>query len=523
MKMSRWSTILVASLSLGSAPTQAAPGDVLPPDPIVPVRVATGFSSLEGPAWVADASESGGYLVFSNQNSPFALHKYVPGTGTSVLRSYTNKVNGNAVDADGNLITCESGNRRLVRITPTGTASVLVSQNPDGTSMNEPNDVVVKSDGTIWFTTPSWTASELARQYVLRLDPGRPLEDPERYVVVVSGVDKPNGLGFSPDESIFYLNDNGANKVRRYTVNEDNSLTELTPLVEGLDRWPDGMAVDPYGNVFVALFGGSGKGINIYSPAGQLLKRIPFPESANVTNCAWGGADRRTLYVTAASDLYAIEFPPLLPDPDPPAAPAEFRLVYSDEGDAVFSWEMMEEVDGFLLEEGMGEVFAEVPAAGGLIAESTVTLSGLGGGWRAFRVRAVGLGGLSEPSEVVYSDPGSALFSRTQEANDGFRTADWIGPVFLGAYPWALHLEHGWWYTMPMPDFGFWAYDFGPGLGWLYTGYGFYPYFVHAATASILLYFGPMENEEGEPERLFYRYDSSLPEGGEWLLIPAFI
>lgn len=493
---------------LGLWPLDSARGASMLPDPVEVVTESTGYTGLEGPVWVANQT-GGGLLYFSQQNSPFKIFTWDPVAKVQAeFRSYTGKVNGNAIDGQGRLITCESKARRLTRTEADGQVTVLVDKDPNGLALNEPNDVVVKSDGTIWFTTPSWTASELSRQYVLRHDPAT-----GQTVIVVEGVDKPNGLGFSPDETIFYLNDNGGNRVRRYLVQTDNSLVADGFLVEDLDKWPDGLEVDPYGNVLVALFDGTGKGINIFSPDGDLLKQIAIP-STQVTNCAWGGADLRTLFVTARDKLYSIQFPAL---PEPPDAPTGLKVSATAGGNVQLIWSLPTgHRNGYWIERQLEEEsswarLGRVADPSAITFEDEAPLQGI----KAFyRVVAYGPGGESDPSEAVWFVAGSDFFTETTESGAGLRTG-WCGTVLVSSYPWVWTETHDWWYAISPAAGSLWLYDFAEELGWLWTSSNTYPYLYSVTAGAWLGYL----LRESDGTRWFFKMSGNGSDG-EWLVVP---
>lgn len=279
------------------------------PEPEPLASIAGG--SLEGPAWDA----AGGALYFSCQSgaqSILGVYRWTPGDGAVRLWSSSNKVNGNAVDAAGRVITCESGNRRVVRRAPGQDLEVLVGELA-GQPLNEPNDVTVAPDGAVWFTTPSWSAAEAARQYVIRMDPVSGAA-----AVRVEGIDKPNGLAFSPDGAWLYLNDNGTNRVLRYSHHADGTLGTMEVLAEDLDQWPDGLAVDSEGNLFVALWGGSEAGVLVLAPDGRRLGHIAIPGlSQGITNTEFGGPQRRHLFITAGDTLWRLDLTKAYPPPAP--------------------------------------------------------------------------------------------------------------------------------------------------------------------------------------------------------------
>lgn len=467
--------------------------------------LVSGLKSLEGPAWDAANQQ----LFFSEQEGAgFALYTVSETGSPSIFRQYTNKVNGNAFDNDGNLITCESGNRRVVRTEANGEVTILVDKDHEGETLNEPNDVVVKSDGTIWFTTPSWTSSELARQYVLRYDPAT-----EEVAMVVSGVDKPNGLTFSPDEQYLYLNDNGANRVRRYIVNEDNSLTPDGNLITGIRQWPDGITVDVYGNLFVAVYGGGSgnnadRGVLIYSPDGTRLDHIPF--NTNTTNVEFGGEDGRTLFVTTGGSVVAIPFPPVVAI-DPPGAPASLDAVSGAEGIAL-SWEAATgEVSGYTLERRAGaggewEALLTIDDSEQLTHTDTSAVPGI---FYSYQIRAFNSGGDSDVAVSERAVAGNDFYTGGTRLENGLLQTTWFGEV-LAVDDWIWSFSHHWWYIAVAGPGSFWAYDFAPEVGWIWTNAEIYP-FVFSAQEGVWLVFVA---GDAETVRYFQNVDN-----GEYIVV----
>lgn len=448
---------------------------------------ASGFQSLEGPVWIVDETGNG-TLYFSDQGDN-ELWTWTESGGATIFRNYGNfKVNGNAVDNEGRLITCESGNRQLTRTELNGSITVLADRDPNEINLNEPNDVVVKSDGTIWFTTPSWSQSELDRQYVLRLDPSLPENDPDRLRIMVSNVDKPNGLVFSPDESILYLADNGANRVRRYEVGENGTLTPMSHLVTGLDRWPDGLEVDPWGNVFVAVHSGSMRGINIYSPEGDFLLRIPL--QAETTNMTWGGVDGRTLFITNGSTLRSVPFPAL---PVPETGPADLFALVDPNGNLTLTWENAEDAPEYAIEMSINggnfTVYETVEANASLSTswEHVPTNATLAAQTLQFRVSGQDMGGMGPVSNMVLVSLSHELFRASIQPLAEWRQNGWLGYFSGDALPFVYTDEHGWWFTVSEPG-SLWIYDWREPLGWIWTNAVTYPYIFRASDEHWLFY-----------------------------------
>jgi len=218
-----------------------------------------------------------------------------------VWRKPSHHANGNTVDLEGRLVTCEHGSRRVTRTERDGSVTVLAATH-GGKRLNSPNDVVVKSDGSIWFTDPPYgikpEEKEQAGNFVFRLDPGA--EEP---VVVADGFSMPNGLYFSPAEETLYVADSDQEvaHVRQFAVQKYGTLGPGDVLAKGTPGIPDGLRTDAEGRVFVSL----GDGVQVFAPDGRLLGKIRTPETA--ANCAFGGEGKRTLFITAVSTVWAVE------------------------------------------------------------------------------------------------------------------------------------------------------------------------------------------------------------------------
>ncbi|HZZ44533.1 MAG TPA: SMP-30/gluconolactonase/LRE family protein [Tepidisphaeraceae bacterium] len=289
--------LTIISLLLISTPLLAAlPPDLFPPNAqlqkIIPDQKFT-----EGPVWVND--QTGGHLVFSDIPDS-TIHKWTPAAGLSTLRHPSNQTNGNTVDAQRRLISCEHQTRRVVRTEPDGSITVLADAY-DGHKLNSPNDVIVKSDGTIWFTDPPYgidrSLIEQAHNYVFRLNPATGQVTP-----VASDFDMPNGLCFSPDEHTLYVADSGSpHHIRSFKIFADNTLGQSKTFATIDNGIPDGIRCDANGN----LWSSAGDGIHIFSPEGSLLAKIPTPETP--ANLTFGGPDGHTLFITARSSVYSIQ------------------------------------------------------------------------------------------------------------------------------------------------------------------------------------------------------------------------
>lgn len=263
----------------------------------------------EGPCW----SQDGRYLIWSDIPNNRVL-RWVPDSLTgsvSVFRTDSNYSNGNTRDREGRLISCEHGARRVTRTEHDGSITVI-ADSYDGKRLNSPNDVVVKSDGTIWFTDPNYgimsdyeghkADMEQDGCYVFRFDPRN-----GKLTVVADDFDKPNGLAFSPDESMLYVADSACahepekpRHIRAFKVGGNNSLKGGKPQFVLKDGFPDGFRVDTDGNVWTS----AGAGIDVFAASGDLLGRINFPQI--VSNLTFGGPKRNRLFVTCTHELYSV-------------------------------------------------------------------------------------------------------------------------------------------------------------------------------------------------------------------------
>ena len=268
-------------------------------------HLADGFGGPHGPAEGPLWWHEGGHLLFSDIHNNRRM-KYVPGTGVSLVQEQTNRANGLTRDLKGRLLACEHDARRVTRQEQDGEVTVIAN-NFQGRQLNRPNDVVVKSDGCIYFTDP-WTSPAAPQQWdlpfsgVYRVTP-----DLGTLSLLVDDFVVPNGLAFSPDESVLYINDLRRGHIRAFDLHPNGTLARQTDRVFADLRGselgvPDGMKVDTEGNVYC---GGAG-GLWIMDPKGKKLGRIVHGASAT-TNLAFGGNDWRTLYFTSRSHLGAVQ------------------------------------------------------------------------------------------------------------------------------------------------------------------------------------------------------------------------
>ena len=283
--------------------------------PSEPIReLAVGFGGpigpAEGPVWWKD----GGYLLFSDIHNSKVM-KYTPGQSVTTFLEATNQANGLTRDVQGRLVACEHETRRVTRRELDGSLTVIANSF-QGRRLNRPNDVVVKSDGSIYFTDP-WSLPTPPEQWdlnmvgVFRVSP-----DLGTLTLLVDDFPLPNGLAFSPDESVLYIADSRRGHIRAFNLQPNGTLAKQTDRVFADLRGsepgvPDGLKVDVMGNVYC---GGSG-GIWIMDPQGKKLGRIVHGGAAT-TNLAFGGDDWKTLYFTSRTTLGAVNVKiPGLPAP----------------------------------------------------------------------------------------------------------------------------------------------------------------------------------------------------------------
>lgn len=262
-------------------------------------KLYTGTRWAEGPCYFAD----GNYLIWSDIPNNRML-RWTEGLGVEVFRQPSHCSNGNTRDRQGRLVTCEHETRRVTRTELDGSITVLADRY-EGKRLNSPNDVVVKSDGSIWFTDPPYgilsdyegkkSASELGNNYVFRLDPGGALS------IVADDFDKPNGIAFSPDESQLLVADSGKpHHLRAFDVKDGKTLTKSRVFAECDAGIFDGFRFDTDGNVWAS----TRAGINVYTPGAELLGKIRVPEA--VANLTFGGPKRNRLFITATTSLYSL-------------------------------------------------------------------------------------------------------------------------------------------------------------------------------------------------------------------------
>jgi len=263
--------------------------------------VAGGFRFVEGPVWLCAGhplieltSETTGCLIFSD--IPVGrLHWYRDGR-TGLLRNVMGQANGNALDTEGRLLSCEHKSHRVSRMNRHGLAETMVDSF-QGMRLNSPNDVVVRSDGRVFFTDPPYGVSAQAReldfQGVYCLNPmGSQLK------LIQDEFEKPNGLAFTVDENELLVADTERGHLKQFKVDRDGTLSKERIFCE-CDR-PDGVRLDRAGNVWVACL----NGVEIFAPDGRHVAGIELPERP--ANLAFGDADLKSVYICARTSIYKI-------------------------------------------------------------------------------------------------------------------------------------------------------------------------------------------------------------------------
>jgi gluconolactonase len=273
---------------------------VIPPDAELK-QVATGLQFVEGPVWHRHDE----YLVFSDILGD-CLYGWSPKEGLRLLRKPSHMANGNTFDRQGRLLTCEHATSRVTRTGHDGTLDIMASHF-EGKELNSPNDIVVKSDGGIYFTDPNSGRGarfglprdqELPFQGLYHLDPKSKM-----LTLLVDDFLKPNGLCFSLDEKQLFVNDTDQGHIRVFDVQPDGTLASgrVWTILEGDGIGvADGMKVDQEGNLYCAGPGG----LHLFDTSANCLGVIHMPE--HTTNLAWGDNDLHSLYITAATSLYQL-------------------------------------------------------------------------------------------------------------------------------------------------------------------------------------------------------------------------
>jgi gluconolactonase len=267
-------------------------------------QIATGFTFTEGPIWMSDGS-----LHFSDMPGD-KRRRWHPDEGVTVLRDPSNKCNGMTLDNDGNLIVCEHVTSSVVREKPDGTRETLATH-WQGKELNSPNDVIVASDGSIIFTDPTYgrmpgfgieREQDLDFQGVYRLPAGG-----GEIELLIGDFKQPNGLCFSPDESLLYINDTTRAHIRVFDVGPNHALSNDRVFAKNIGDGDlakgglvDGMKLDEQGNIYVT----GPDGVWVIGTDGEHLGTIEVPES--VGNINWGDDDWRSLYIPSSTSVYRV-------------------------------------------------------------------------------------------------------------------------------------------------------------------------------------------------------------------------
>ena len=268
-------------------------------------QLATGFDWTEGPVWFGDAN----CLLFSDIPND-RIVRWMPEVGISTYRSPSNYANGHTRDREGRLISCEHGERRVTRTEHDGSVTVL-ADSFNGKRLNSPNDVVVKSDGSIWFTDPHYgimtnyegfAGEQELPCHVYRIDPATGALDS-----MLTDFECPNGLAFSPDEKRLYVAETGTmfnadaeRHIRAFDVGEDGKLHGGDVFHVVNPGFADGIRVDTDGNIWSS----AGDGVHCLNSDGVLLGKILIPET--VSNLCFGGRAKHRLFITATTSIYSI-------------------------------------------------------------------------------------------------------------------------------------------------------------------------------------------------------------------------
>ena len=262
----------------------------------------------EGPVWVPAAE-----VVLWSDIPNNRIMQWSANSGVEVLAPNVEFTNGHTLDHDGSIVSCSHGRRRIERRTLGGSV-VSIVDTYRGRRLNSPNDVVVKSDKTIWFTDPPYgiasdheghrAASEQGGNYVFRFDPAT-----NELTIATAEIEEPNGLAFSPDESILYVSDTSAalrddgtgnHQIVAFDVVDGATLSPRGVLAVIDPGLPDGFRVAETGHLITS----SASGLQALTSAGEVLGRIDVPETTS--NCVFGGRDGRTLFITASTSLYRV-------------------------------------------------------------------------------------------------------------------------------------------------------------------------------------------------------------------------
>ncbi|PAU94923.1 gluconolactonase [Aliifodinibius salipaludis] len=292
--MEKVSKVFLALLMMIVFPVMITFGQQIVEEDAEPEIITEGYEFTEGPLW-----HDSGYLLFSDIPANI-VYKWTPGEGANEYLEPSGHSNGLTFDQDGNLLLAQHDGQ-VSRLTE-GKEFSVVADTYNGKRLNSPNDITVKSDGSIYFTDPSFGVSDEDKE--LNFNGVYRYSEDEGLQLLIDDFDLPNGIVFSPDESRLYVNDTGHNHIRVFDVNQDGTLKNGRVFVEmesDAEGAADGMKVDTEGNLYSAGPGG----LWVFSPEGEVLKQVEA--LAGVTNLAWGGPEYSTLFLTAPNAIYRLE------------------------------------------------------------------------------------------------------------------------------------------------------------------------------------------------------------------------
>ncbi len=256
-------------------------------------RAADKLLFAEGPAWAHE-----GWLIFCDVPSN-RMMKFVPGEGTQVYRENSNGAEGNAIDSQGRLYTCEARARRVTRTDKKGKIDVI-AEKFEGKRLNAPNDITVRHDFQTYFTDPAFGSQMEGRELnffgVYHISPKGDLE------VIAKPKGRPNGIALAPGGKILYVTNSDEKKVYAYDLDKNGVASNERVALSGIEGIPDGIRTDEKGNLYIAA-----KAVLIYTPEGKLIRQIPLSEKPS--NLAFGDSDLQSLYVTARTSVYRLRLP----------------------------------------------------------------------------------------------------------------------------------------------------------------------------------------------------------------------
>jgi gluconolactonase len=255
-------------------------------------RFGGNFGYIEGPVWSKQ-----GFLIFSDMFDSKIL-KMSQANRFEIYRDDTNGANGNSMDVEGRLYSCERDGRRVVRLEKDGSLTVIASEF-EGKRVNDPNDVVVRRDGQVYFSDPAPKDSlqhfELGYAGVYHVTPSGKIS-------LVAKMPRPNGVTLTPDGHTLYVADTMQRKILAYDLDAEGNASHERVFISDIDGGPDGLRVAANGNVYIAC-----RGVAIYTPEGKFIKMIEFPETP--ANLTFGDSDLKTIYVTARTSVYRVRIP----------------------------------------------------------------------------------------------------------------------------------------------------------------------------------------------------------------------